>query len=549
MKGLRKGKDRGAPGGKSIGSGGNPASEMEQGQVLLAAMESAANGIIITDTDGIVRWVNPAFTRLTGYTYDESVGNDLKILNSGVHDSEFFRSMWTRIKNGEVWHDEMVNRRKDGSLYYEEMTITPVVGENGQISRFVAIKQDISARKQVEKMALTEKKRMDSELDVAKDIQMSMLPRLMLASQEREDIGTVAKLIPAREVGGDFYFYYWIDDENFCFFAGDVSGKGVPAALFMAVTTTLLKAGSATGRSTAEILAQVNRELSRDNDNTMFVTVFIGILNTTTGYMVYSNAGHCPVYILDRDSLLVNKLTDLHGIPLGAMEGTEYKEAVIRLNRGETLLIYTDGVTEARNELNELYSEGNLTGLLKNAAGFSPEKLVNMIIDEVRKHEEGSEQADDITLLAITFREPTSDSIIDYLFTSMTNRIENISALIGDFEQFALKHQVPSETVHQISIVFDELLSNTIKYAYRDELHHEIEIKIRFYKEKLTVTIMDDGIPFNPFDQSDPDTSLPIADRGIGGLGVHLVKFLVDDYSYEYKKLLKKNSVHFAKHI
>lgn len=549
MKVLRKGKDRVSLGRKDSGSGSQPGPQKEQGRVLLAAMESAANGIIITDTDGIIQWVNPAFTRLTGYTYEESVGNDLKILNSGVHDQEFFQNMWLKIKNGEVWHDEMVNRRKDGTLYYEEMTITPVFDDKNRISRFVAIKQDISARKQIEKLALSEKKRMDSELDVARDIQMSMLPRRSLLLQEREDIGTVAKLIPAREVGGDFYFYYWIDDENFCFFAGDVSGKGVPAALFMAVTTTLLKAGSATGRSTAEILSQVNRELSRDNDNTMFVTVFIGILNTTTGYLVYSNAGHCPVFVLDRDGILLNKLSDLHGIPLGALEGTEYKEAVIRMNRGETLLIYTDGVTEARNDRNILFTETSLTGLLKSLAGLTPEKLVDEIIAEVRKHEEGSEQADDITLLAITFREPSSDSIIDYLFTSMTNRIENISALIGDFEQFALKHQVPSETIHQISIVFDELLSNTIKYAYRDDIAHEIEIKIRFYKEKLTVTIMDDGIPFNPFDQSDPDTSLPIADRGIGGLGVHLVKFLVDDYNYEYKKQLKKNSVHFTKHI
>ncbi len=521
----------------------------DQMRVHSAAMESAANGIIITDTRGIIQWVNPAFSRLTGYSSEESVGHNLKMLNSGVHSPEFFQNLWKTIMSGEVWHDEVVNKRKDGSLYTEEMTITPVRDDKGRIDRFVAIKQDISARKKLEEMILIEKERMGSELEVARKIQMSMLPRGLETTAGREDISVYAVLIPAREVGGDFYDYYWIDDENFCFFVGDVSGKGVPAALHMAVTKTLLKAGSSNERSTGRILTQVNNELSRDNENYMFVTAFIGILNTTTGYLVYSSAGHNPPFMVGKAGGSLTKLSDLHGVVLGAMEGIDYQETVLRMDRGSSLLIYTDGVTESMDPDHELFSEAKLIDILTEKGQLPPETLTGRIIEEIRIHEGEAEQADDITLLTISFNEQSDGSMLDYLFTSMMSKIENIPGLTAEFEAFAQKHNVPLEAVQQINIVFDELLSNTIKYAYPDEELHEIEVKIRFYQDKLTFTLLDDGTPFDPFNRMTPDTTLSVPEREIGGLGVHLVKFLVDDYHYEYKKQLKKNSIHFTKHI
>lgn len=521
----------------------------DQMRVHSAAMESAANGIIITDTRGIIQWVNPAFSRLTGYSSEESVGHNLNMLNSGVHSTEFFHNLWKTIMAGEVWHNEVVNKRKDGSLYTEEMTITPVRDDKGRIDRFVAIKQDISARKKLEEMILTEKERMGSELEVARKIQMSMLPRGLESSAGREDISVYAVLIPAREVGGDFYDYYWIDDENFCFFVGDVSGKGVPAALHMAVTKTLLKAGSSNERSTGKILTQVNNELSRDNETYMFVTAFIGILNTTTGYLVYSSAGHNPPFMIGKAGGSLIKLSDLHGVVLGAMEGIDYQETLLRMERGSSLLIYTDGVTESMDPNHELFSEAKLIDILTEKGQLPSETLTGRIIEEIRIHEGEAEQADDITLLTISFNEQSAGSMLDYLFTSITSKIESIPGLTAEFEAFAQKHNVPLEAVQQINIVFDELLSNTIKYAYPDEELHEIEVKIRFYQDKLTFTLLDDGTPFDPFNRMTPDTTLSVPEREIGGLGVHLVKFLVDDYHYEYKKQLKKNSIHFTKHI
>ncbi len=521
----------------------------DQMKVHLAALESAANGIIITDTRGVVEWVNPGFTRLTGYTSHEIVGRSLKILSSGVHDPEFFRSMWSSILAGNVWHNEVINRRKDGTFYTEEMTITPVLDDQNRIVRFVAVKQDITGRKQLEELMLRDKKRMESELDVAREIQMSMLPESSAVLAGRKDVGIEALLISAREVGGDFYDFFWIDDENICFFVGDVSGKGVPAALLMAVTKTLLKSGSKDQRSTAAIISRVNNELSKDNDKYMFVTVFIGILNTTTGYLVYTNAGHNPAYLLGLPGTGVKRLGELHGPVLGAMEDRDYGETVFQVQRGEKLFVYTDGIVESRDSGNSLYSDERLFSLLSDCMTLPMPELVQKVLDDIKIHEGEAEQADDITMLTVELMEITEDSMLDYLFITISNKIQNIRGLIESFEQFARKQQVPDLPIQQISIVFDELISNTIKYAYPDDLEHHIEIMVRFYRDKLMITLLDDGVPFNPFMQSEPDISLSVQDREVGGLGVHLVKFLVDDYHYEYKSQIGKDSIHFTKNL
>ena len=521
----------------------------EQFMIQSAALKSAANGIIITDTTGIIEWVNPGFTRLTGYSAEESIGNNLKFLNSGIHDKEFFRHMWTEIMAGRVWQNEIVNRRKDGSLYTEEMTITPVLDDKNTIRSYVAIKQDISERKRLEEVLKKEKKRMEAELDVARDIQMSMLRKNDGQSDQGPDAEIFARLIPAREVGGDFYDYQWLDEENLYFVIGDVSGKGVPAALFMAVAKTLLKTAARQTRSTSETLTLVNQEISRDNENFMFITVFMGILNTTTGYLSYTNAGHNPTYLMKKSDKSLVSLTELHGLVVGAMEDVQYEETVLRIERGDSLFVYTDGVTEARNQDNKLYSDDRLSSFLETQWNSSPHELTKNLLGEVRYHENGAEPADDITMLTIRFKEQSEGALVDYLFTNLTNNLESVHEFASQFDAFAEKHQLNLEIRQQLQIVFDELLSNIVKYAFTDGLVHDIEVKIRVYHDKITVTILDEGIPFNPFDNMPVDTSAQVEDREIGGLGIHLVKFLVDDYQYEYKQQIGKNSTHFTKNL
>ncbi|MCD6597684.1 MAG: PAS domain S-box protein, partial [Bacteroidales bacterium] len=235
-----------------------------------AALKSAANGIVITNIKGEIEWVNPAFTKLTGYSWKEVVGKNPRVLKSGKHDEAFFKNMWGTILKGEVWHDEIINKKKNGELYYEEMTITPILNDQQEIVQFVAIKQDITERKRLEEIVIKAKERMEGELNVAKDIQMSMLPLIFPAFPQRKEIDLYASLIPAREVGGDFYDFYFLDENHICFVVGDVSGKGVPAALMMAVTKTLLKSRAGNDNSTASILTHVNNEIARDNTNYMF---------------------------------------------------------------------------------------------------------------------------------------------------------------------------------------------------------------------------------------------------------------------------------------
>lgn len=511
-----------------------------------AALKSAANGIVITNTSGDIVWVNPAFTKLTGYAWREVVGKSPRALNSGKHDKKFFSKMWNTIIAGKTWQGEVINKKKNGDLYHEEMTITPVLDEKGEINQFVAIKNDITARKQLEEVMKKANERMEGELNVAKDIQMSMLPLIFPAFPKREEVDLYAELIPAREVGGDFYDFHFIDENHLCFVMADVSGKGVPAALMMAVTKTLLKSRASNDKSPASILTDVNNEIAKDNDSYMFITVFLAILNTNTGELIYSNAGHNPSYIISNENKKLTKLGDLHGPVIGAMEGMTYGETKLLLKKNDIVFSYTDGVTESHNINAELYSDPRLEELLENGDYDSSETLTKLVIQSVKDFEGEAEQFDDITAMAIEYcQNPnTISSIISSI--KIKNNLKQITTTIEWFEAFALENKMPFAIIQKINIAFDELLNNIISYGYDDEDVHEIDVEIELRGERLIIIIRDDGIPFNPFEKNPPDTMLSVEERMIGGLGIHLVKKLMDEY--EYKRHTNKNIITLIKH-
>jgi len=248
-----------------------------------------------------------------------------------------------------------------------------------------------------------EKNRMEQELNIAKDIQLSMLPLVFPPFPERTDIDIYAKLIPAREVGGDFYDFYFLDEKHLGLVVGDVSGKGVPAALMMAVCKTLLKSSTCNGFSTANILSHVNNEMAKDNSENMFVTVFMAILNTSTGEMTYTNAGHSPTYIKKKSGAII-KLSTVHGPVIAAMYGLKYKEEKIILDPGDVLFAYTDGITEAHNEAGELFSDQKLCNLLLNTNFNNVEDTVKHIIQTTKLFEGSREQFDDITALCVEYK-------------------------------------------------------------------------------------------------------------------------------------------------
>ncbi len=264
-------------------------------------------------------------------------------------------------------------------------------------------KKELDASIKTLEQTTLEKTRLENELSVAKKIQLSMLPLNFSDFDQNDHIRIFAKLEPAREVGGDFYDCYFLDENHVGFAVGDVSGKGVPAALMMAVCKTLLKSKARTDKSTAQILVHTNDEMAKDNVNSMFVTAFMAVLNLNTGKMWYSNAGHCPTYILKKNGVLV-KLTELHGPVLAAMEGLVYKESDTILENGDFVFVYSDGITEAHSESKELYSDDRLSVVLRENISNTPKEIVTKVFDDVKSFVGDAEQFDDITALCLKYK-------------------------------------------------------------------------------------------------------------------------------------------------
>ncbi len=245
------------------------------------------------------------------------------------------------------------------------------------------------------------KERIESELNVARDIQLGILPKIFPPYPDKKEFDLYAYLEPAREVGGDLYDFFLLDDDHLCISIGDVSGKGVPAALFMAITKTLINTYSETKKSISEIMTRINDVLSKDNPNCMFVTLLIGILNIRTGELKYANAGHNPPLIKSGDRTFYQK--GLSGPVAGAMEMIQFKELSLNLKKGDILFFYTDGVTEAMNPQKELYSTERLEELVASFSGTQPEEIIETVKNDIAVFSGEEPQYDDITMLSLIF--------------------------------------------------------------------------------------------------------------------------------------------------
>jgi len=241
------------------------------------------------------------------------------------------------------------------------------------------------------------------ELQIAREIQQSIIPRVFPAWPGRSDFEIFASMLPANEVGGDFYDFFLLDDDHLAVAIGDVSGKGVPAALFMAVTRTLLRSAAMARLSAAGCLKQVNRLLCLENEQGMFVTLFYGILDTRSGEFAYANAGHNPPWVL-RCSHALESLPATGDLVLGGLEDASYQEHRVQLAPGDGILLYTDGVTESFDTANRVYSDERLAKLLRTTRDPSPATLVAEVVESVQKHGEGCDQSDDMTVMALRFR-------------------------------------------------------------------------------------------------------------------------------------------------
>jgi serine phosphatase RsbU (regulator of sigma subunit) len=244
------------------------------------------------------------------------------------------------------------------------------------------------------------KERLESELQIAGSIQLSFLPTTMPSANEPFDVCALLK--SAKEVGGDFYNFFKIDDSHLFFTLGDVSDKGIPAALFMAMTLSLIKGKMGPELSPGELLEKVNDELCADNAQ-LFATIVCGVLNIDTGEAVLSDGGHCTPYIAKADgSVLPVKLKK--GIPLGSFPEFVYYDQTVLLERGDRLVVYTDGITEAENAVQEQYSAGRLQSFLSQTRGYSSAEIIDALLMDVFMFADGAPQSDDIAVLCLMRR-------------------------------------------------------------------------------------------------------------------------------------------------
>jgi sigma-B regulation protein RsbU (phosphoserine phosphatase) len=269
---------------------------------------------------------------------------------------------------------------------------------NKTIQELEAIKQGLQAREQLSAIQY--------ELSIAARIQQSILPRQFPPFPGRTDFEVFAQMTPAREVGGDFYDFFLIDKNRLGFVIGDVSGKGVPAAIFMAVCRTLLKATALQGGSAGECMKYTNDVLTQQSDAAMFVTVFYGILHTQTGELEYCIAGHNPPYLLERSGDLT-PIKEPSGMIAGAFEVAAFETGRLTMKPDDTIFLYTDGVTEAANTAGEFFSEERLQQLLGRMPGGTAEEIVSNVVNEVRVFASGAQQSDDVTAMAVTFKSPS----------------------------------------------------------------------------------------------------------------------------------------------
>ncbi|MDR1377730.1 MAG: SpoIIE family protein phosphatase [Synergistaceae bacterium] len=251
-------------------------------------------------------------------------------------------------------------------------------------------------------MVTAEKERIGAELSVAANIQANMLPRVFPPFPNRREIDIYASMRPAKEVGGDFYDFFFVNDSVLAIVIADVSGKGVPAALFMVVARTLIKSYAQSGKLLSEVFANVNNALCENNETSMFVTTFMGFLDLNTGDLAYVNAGHNPPLLSQSGEFEYMKLKS--GLALAAMEDVRYREGFVTLDKSDVLFLYTDGVTEATDRQGELFGETRLKKKLRALTGSSVKDLVSAVNAEIDAFTDGAEQSDDITLLAIEWR-------------------------------------------------------------------------------------------------------------------------------------------------
>ena len=367
--------------------------------------------------------------------------------------------------------------------------------------------------------------RIGGELRVASEIQQSMLPP---AQMHLDDVEVSAALIPAREVGGDLFDYFMRDGKLF-FCIGDVSGKGAASAMLMAVMHSLFRAFSDHENNPSNIMRAINENACKGNQSNMFVTLFIGVLDLPTGELQYCNAGHdCPLVLAGKE---VRGIEAPPHLPLGVFPDVNYKAGRYTLEAGSTLFLYTDGLTEAKNSTRAQFGLSRVKETLGDVASTAPAEVLQAISDSLKGFVADAPQSDDLTLMAIRYTPRPFESVLDASLT-LKNEVREVTALSAFMKENAEKLQLEHRLAQELRLAVEEVVVNVIDYAYPPGIEGEVSVQITSDGKTLQVKITDRGVPFDPTAVRKADTSLSAEDRRIGGLGILLVRSLMDTVNY-----------------
>jgi sigma-B regulation protein RsbU (phosphoserine phosphatase) len=407
-----------------------------------------------------------------------------------------------------------------------------------------------SLRQYIEQLtdATRTKERIASELTIAHDIQMSLVPHRFSPFEGYPTVDIHALLTPAKEVGGDFYDFLFRDRKLY-FAIADVSGKGVPAALIMAITRSRFRLFCEGLSSPAEIVSGLNRAFCEENDAYMFVTMFVGILDIDSNTLTYCNAGHNPPVVVAPGNK-ARFMAVVPNLPIGIEPNFNYEEQRAQIVGGETLLLYTDGVTEAERIDHEQFGEQRLLDELSKSVGQTSQSIVNDLQQRVNGFVDGAEPSDDLTLLCIKLQDMAgnhcgSDGEVRTL--PLTNSLSELDKLHDFVADLARENSIEPDVAMQIDLALEEAVVNIIDYAYPKDVVGEIVVTAAIADNTLQVTITDSGRPFDPTMAPEPDTTLPLEQREIGGLGIHLIRTIMD--SVTYSRLPSANCLSLTKRL
>lgn len=372
--------------------------------------------------------------------------------------------------------------------------------------------------------------RIDKELEYAKQIQLSALPANF---PDDDNYSIYAQMIAAKEVGGDFYDFYRLDKTKIAFLVADVSGKGIPAAMFMMTAKTIIKDLAERNIEVNEIFTQANEKLCESNESGMFVTAWMGILDVETGKLQFANAGHNPPVIIHADGK-TQFLKSRPGFVLAGMEGVKYRLNEVTLLPGDRVFLYTDGVTEATDTDENLYGENRLIEYMGAKRSEDSVTLLHSLKTDIDSFVNGAPQFDDITMLVLDYKKcEEGEKTVKKVFPAKTEALTDVLSFI---EENLEKYDCPMKTTMGISVAVEEVFVNVAHYAYGDG-EGDAELKFSFDEgsRNATVEIADSGFPFNPIEKPEPDITLSANEREIGGLGIFITKKTMDKVSYRYE--------------